>query len=112
MQLNLYQIDAFTSTVFSGSPAAVVPLEAWLPAEVMQSIAIENSLPETAFYVLNQSGQYEIRWFSPFTEIDFCGHATLQALLCCSISPVPASPSRSGPRQLEKFRSPSYLAAR
>jgi len=77
MQLNLYQIDAFTSTVFSGSPAAVVPLEAWLPAEVMQSIAIENSLPETAFYVLNQSGQYEIRWFSPFTEIDFCGHATL-----------------------------------
>lgn len=77
MRLKLYQIDAFTSKVFAGSPAAVVPLESWLPTEIMQSIAIENSLPETAFYVLNLNGQYEIRWFSPFTEIDFCGHATL-----------------------------------
>jgi predicted PhzF superfamily epimerase YddE/YHI9 len=77
MRLKLYQIDAFTSEVFSGSPAAVVPLESWLPIEVMQSIAVENCLPETAFYVLNAQGHYEIRWFSPLTEIDFCGHATL-----------------------------------
>jgi PhzF family phenazine biosynthesis protein len=77
MHLKLYQIDAFTSQVFSGSPAAVVPLETWLPAATMQAIAIENSLPETAFFVRNAEGRYEIRWFSPLTEIDFCGHATL-----------------------------------
>lgn len=77
MRLKLYQVDAFTSEVFSGSPAAVVPLESWLPVEMMQSIAIENSLPETAFFVRNAHGQYEIRWFSPLTEINFCGHATL-----------------------------------
>jgi len=77
MQLPLYQIDAFTSRLFAGNPAAVVPLDAWLPDEVMQAIAIENALAETAFFVRNARGHYEIRWFSPFTEIDFCGHATL-----------------------------------
>lgn len=77
MRLALYQIDAFASQVFTGSPAAVVPLDAWLDTEVMQAIAIENALPETAFFVRNAKGQYEIRWFSPITEIDFCGHATL-----------------------------------
>lgn len=77
MKLDLYQIDAFTSQVFAGNPAAVVPLQAWLPAEVMQAIAVENCLAETAFFVRNESGRHEIRWFSPLTEIDFCGHATL-----------------------------------
>lgn len=77
MRLNIYQIDAFTQRTFGGSPAAVVPLERWLPATLMQAIAAENSVPETAFYVLNAQGRYEIRWFSPVREIDFCGHATL-----------------------------------
>ena len=77
MRLPIYQVDAFTSSVFAGNPAAVVPLQAWLPAEVMQAIASENLLPETAFFVRDAQGRYNIRWFSPLTEIQFCGHATL-----------------------------------
>jgi PhzF family phenazine biosynthesis protein len=77
MRLKMYQVDAFALEVFSGSPAAVIPLEDWLPVSKMQAIAIENSLPETAFFVRNRHGHYEIRWFSPLKEIDFCGHATL-----------------------------------
>jgi PhzF family phenazine biosynthesis protein len=77
MRLNIYQIDAFTSELFKGNPAAVVPLEYWLPDKVMQAIAIENNLSETAFFVRNPEGVFEIRWFSPIKEIDFCGHATL-----------------------------------
>ncbi len=76
MKLEIYQIDAFTSKPFGGNPAAVVPLEGWLPTEMMQSIALENNLSETAFYVRN-GGQYDIRWFTPTFEIDLCGHATL-----------------------------------
>ena len=76
MKLSLYQVDAFTSEVFGGNPAAVVPLQAWLPDEVMQSIAIENNLSETAFFI-PATGGYDLRWFTPATEVDLCGHATL-----------------------------------
>lgn len=76
MKLRIYQIDAFTDQVFGGNYAAVVPLPSWLPDELMQQIASENNLSETAFYVARDE-VFEIRWFSPITEIDFCGHATL-----------------------------------
>lgn len=76
MKLTLYQIDAFASKVFEGNPAAICPLEAWLPDELMQSIAIENNLSETAFFVQTDNG-YHIRWFTPAHEVDLCGHATL-----------------------------------
>lgn len=77
MKLKIYIIDAFTTKQFSGNQAAVVLLENWLAVELMQSIASENNLSETAFVVRNSSGVFEIRWFSPIKEIDFCGHATL-----------------------------------
>lgn len=76
MRLPLYQVDAFTDTLFAGNPAAVVPLETWLPDPVMQSIAAENNLAETAFFVRDGEGWF-IRWFTPANEIDLCGHATL-----------------------------------
>lgn len=76
--MRIYQIDAFTKNVFSGNPAAVCPLEQWLSDEIMQKIAAENNLAETAFYVKN-GDKYEIRWFTPQTEVDLCGHATLAA---------------------------------
>jgi PhzF family phenazine biosynthesis protein len=74
----IYQVDAFTDKIFAGNPAAVVPLERWLPAEVMQRIAAENNLAETAFFVRLNEG-YHIRWFTPEIEQDLCGHATLAA---------------------------------
>jgi len=74
--LKLYQVDAFTSEVFRGNPAAVCPLKEWLPDAVMQKIAAENNLSETAFYVAEKDG-FQIRWFTPATEVDLCGHATL-----------------------------------
>jgi len=77
MKLPIYQIDAFTDKVFKGNYAAVVPLERWLPDTLMQAIAAENNLSETAFFVKNADGAFDIRWFSPLTEIAFCGHATL-----------------------------------
>ncbi|MFM0212339.1 PhzF family phenazine biosynthesis protein [Paraburkholderia sediminicola] len=77
MKLPIYQIDAFTDKVFKGNYAAVVPLERRLPDSLMQAIATENNLSETAFFVRNADGVFDIRWFSPLTEIAFCGHATL-----------------------------------
>jgi len=77
MKLPIYQIDAFSDKVFKGNYAAVVPLERWLPDSLMQAIAAENNLSETAFFVRNAEGAFDIRWFSPLTEIAFCGHATL-----------------------------------
>ena len=77
MQLEINVIDAFTDTVFKGNSAAVIITESWLSEKLMQSIAFENNLSETAFIVLDNKGIYHIRWFSPLTEIDFCGHATL-----------------------------------
>jgi PhzF family phenazine biosynthesis protein len=76
MKLRLFQVDAFASRVFSGNPAAVVPLDAWLPDATLQSIATENNLSETAFFV-GGAGEYDIRWMTPEDEIDLCGHATL-----------------------------------
>jgi PhzF family phenazine biosynthesis protein len=77
MRIPLYQIDAFvTERPFSGNPAAVCPLQEWLPEPVMQAIAAENNLSETAFFV-RESDAYRLRWFTPTTEVDLCGHATL-----------------------------------
>jgi PhzF family phenazine biosynthesis protein len=76
MKIQLYQIDAFTGRVFGGNPAAVCPLDAWLPDAVMQSIGLENNLSETAF-IVPSNGEYAIRWFTPAVEVDLCGHATL-----------------------------------
>jgi len=78
MQLPIYQLDTFTDKIFGGNPAAVLPLSAWLSDEVMQAIAAENNLAETAFYVATESG-FHIRWFTPTVEVDLCGHATLAA---------------------------------
>lgn len=75
--MKLYQVDAFTDEVFSGNPAAVVPLESWLSDDDMQNISAENNLSETAFFVEEPDGKYTIRWFTPQTEVDICGHATL-----------------------------------
>lgn len=72
----IYQVDAFTSTLFGGNPAAVCPLETWLPDEIMQRLAAENNLSETAFFVRQGEG-FHLRWFTPEFEIDLCGHATL-----------------------------------
>jgi PhzF family phenazine biosynthesis protein len=78
MPLSLYQVDAFTDRLFGGNPAAVCPLEAWLPDALLQQIAAENNLAETAFYV-KQGDHYALRWFTPTVEVDLCGHATLAA---------------------------------
>lgn len=78
MTHKIYQIDAFTDILFSGNPAAVCPLEQWLSDDVLQKIAMENNLAETAFYV-KQDNRYQIRWFTPTVEVDLCGHATLAA---------------------------------
>lgn len=78
MELSLYQVDAFADNLFEGNPAAVCPLESWLPDELLQDIARENNLSETAFFVNNgESGAYRLRWFTPEAEVDLCGHATL-----------------------------------
>ena len=76
MKLKIYQIDAFAEKVFEGNPAAVVPLEDWLPDEIMQKIALENNLSETAFFVPVEN-VFHIRWFTPIDEVNLCGHATL-----------------------------------
>ena len=76
MSQKIYQIDAFADVLFSGNPAAVCPLDNWLDADIMQKIAAENNLAETAFTVPVENG-FEIRWFTPEVEVDLCGHATL-----------------------------------
>lgn len=76
MKLVIYQVDAFAEKPFEGNPAAVIPLASWLPDALMQAIAEENNLAETAFFVPSTSG-YHIRWFTPTTEVKLCGHATL-----------------------------------
>jgi PhzF family phenazine biosynthesis protein len=103
MQLPLYHVDAFTDQVFHGNPAAVCPLESWLPDELMQRIAMENSLAETAFFVPGGDG-FEIRWFTPEIEMDLCGHATLAS------AHVIARHLRY-PLSVIKFRSQSGLLA-
>ena len=79
MKLTLYQIDAFTDKLFTGNPAAVIPLDYWINEALMQNIAMENNLSETAFIcpAMSEAADFEIRWFTPAVEIDLCGHATL-----------------------------------
>ena len=76
MKLDIYQIDAFALQAFSGNPAAVLPLTEWLPEEAMQKIAEENNLSDTAFFVPCERG-FQLRWFTPLSEVKLCGHATL-----------------------------------
>lgn len=78
-ELKLIQVDAFADRPFAGNPAAVMPLDAWLPDETLQAIANENNLSETAFTVPDPSGEadYQLRWFTPAVEVALCGHATL-----------------------------------
>ena len=77
MDIPIYQIDAFASRVFTGNPAAVCPLDAWLPDDILQAIAAENNLAETAYLLRRDDGDYDLRWFTPAVEVDLCGHATL-----------------------------------
>lgn len=106
MQLPVFQIDAFTKSVFAGNPAAVVPLDKWLPDEVMQSIAAENNLSETAFFVA-EGDAWRLRWFTPTVEVDLCGHATLATahLILDSLRPDEQRVeflTRSGPLSVER----------
>ena len=78
MKIQIFQVDAFTNETFKGNPAAVCPLDNWLPDDLMQKIAAENNLSETAFFV-KKGNVFEIRWFTPTVEVDLCGHATLAA---------------------------------
>ena len=102
MKLPLYWIDAFTTHVGSGNPAAVVPLDSWPADAVMQRIAFENGLSETAFFVRTGEARYLLRWFTPTVEVELCGHATLASghLLLQELG-LPAEAvtfdSRSGP---------------
>jgi len=77
LKLRMYQVDAFASEVFRGNPAAVVPLDKWLPEYQLQGIATENNLAETAFFVPTTEGKFHLRWFTPTQEVPLCGHATL-----------------------------------
>ena len=76
MKIPLYQVDAFTSKIFNGNPAAVCPLEDWIDDDIMQKIAQENNLSETAFFTKNKN-EFDIRWFTPVSELDLAGHPTL-----------------------------------
>lgn len=84
MNIPIYQVDAFTSEVFSGNPGAVCIIEEWLDDNIMQSIALENNLSETAF-IMQRDGQFKIRWFTPKIEVDLCGHATLASAFVLSM---------------------------
>jgi len=112
MRIPIYQIDAFTDRLFGGNPAAVCPLESWLPDATMQAIAAENNLSETAFFVPAGDG-FELRWFTPAKEVDLCGHATLATghLVLCHLEPGRervAFATRSG--RLEVSRDGELLA--
>jgi PhzF family phenazine biosynthesis protein len=106
MKIKQYQVDAFASRPFEGNPAAVCPLESWLDDDLMQAIAEENNLSETAFFVPSEKG-FALRWFTPVKEVDLCGHATLAAAhvlferLGYSI-PVITFETRSGDLAVEK----------
>lgn len=76
MKIKIYQVDAFTSKLFGGNPAAVCQLNEWIPDNLLQKIAFENNLSETAYYV-SKGSEFELRWFTPKAEVDLCGHATL-----------------------------------
>jgi PhzF family phenazine biosynthesis protein len=92
LRIPMYQVDAFTSRIFAGNPAAICPLEDWLPDEQMQSIAAENNLANTAFFVPRQDS-YLLRWFTPKVEVELCGHATLASafVILTSLEPWASS---------------------
>ncbi|KAB0539495.1 PhzF family phenazine biosynthesis protein [Xanthomonas cissicola] len=94
MPLSVFVIDAFTTLRFKGNPAAVVPLQAWLPDALMQAIASENNLSETAFFVRDADGVFAIRWFSPLKEVGFCGHATLASAFVIATQQLAPFPLR------------------
>ncbi len=95
MQIPIYHVHAFTSERFSGNPAAVCPLEEWLPDAMLQRIASENAFSETAFY-LDTPGAIPIRWFTPRKEVDLCGHATLATAFVIDYRRPPEEPAPSG----------------
>ena len=106
MRLPMYQIDAFADRPFAGNPAAVLPLAAWLPDDLLQAIAIENNLSETAFFVPD-GDQFHIRWFTPGSEVDLCGHATLASafVLFTELEPTRTHvrfASKSGPLDVSR----------
>jgi len=90
MDLPLFVVDAFTDRLFGGNPAAICPLEKWLDDDLMQTIAAENNLSETAFFVKTGKG-YALRWFTPKVEVDLCGHATLATAFVLSLDPDTAA---------------------
>ena len=96
-KMKFYQVDAFTSQLFGGNPAAVCLSGQWPSDELMQSVAAENNLSETAFVVKNETG-YDIRWFTPTVEVDLCGHATLASAWVifnkCGFHKVSLAPQR------------------
>jgi PhzF family phenazine biosynthesis protein len=109
MTLKLWQIDAFAERALEGNPAAIVPLETWLADRLMQRIAGENNLAETAFFVRRGPGQYDLRWFTPESEVDLCGHATLASawLIFGTLAPelkAVAFDTRSGILRVERGR--------
>ena len=106
MKLKQYQVDAFATRAFQGNPAAVCPLEAWLDDSLLQAIAEENNLSETAFFVPSGNG-FKLRWFTPVKEVDLCGHATLATAhvifeLLGHPGPVITFETRSGKLFVEK----------
>jgi len=107
MNIPCFQVDAFSARPFGGNPAAVCPLEDWLPDALMQSIAAENALSETAFFVRRADGDFDLRWFTPAVEVDLCGHATLASALVLfdQLEPGRAAVrfhTRSGPLEVER----------
>lgn len=102
MKIPLYWIDAFSRKAFRGNPAGVCPLKEWLPDPLMQQIAFENGIAETAFFVPVSEGRYHLRWFTPKLEVDLCGHATLASAFVVLNELQPSSSqvifdSKSGP---------------
>ena len=96
--LPFFQVDAFASAAFAGNPAAVMPLDHWLPDDVMQAIAAENNLSETAFTVPSESDDFDfdLHWFTPTSEVDMCGHATLASGHALMTGPSVRFSTRSG----------------
>ncbi len=118
MKLSLYWVDAFANKPFRGNPAGVVPLDQWLPDEVMQCIAFENGLAETAFFVKTAPGRFQLRWFTPAVEVDLCGHATLASAFTLftqlgQTGTLVTFESRSGPLSVRRLSSlPSEALAK
>src|SRR6201996_1958531 len=113
MRTKIFQVDAFTTRRFAGNPAAVMPLEAFLPDVTLQAIAAENNLAETAFLV-PQSGDYRLRWFTPATEVPLCGHATLASATVVMERLEPARSrvvfhSASGPLTVSRAKAGSLM---